>query len=401
MRRTLHTAIAGSPLLLAVAILLFAILASTRASAIERNFAGSAQLDYFLVPAEPSAPGPRTTFDGFTAEVALKLAVDISDHLSANVKMCHGCHGFELPMAYFDYRVRDELNFRIGRFSPSFGAFNVRHDPANHATSSKPLPYDMGRMLRMNEWNLGVIPSPFPDNGIEIGGTHWFGDKAQLDYAVYAVSGFKADEGQPDIEWSHSTSQFGQLNDNNGRPAGGARWALTLKLGEANDITGGASAMYGTYDPANRLAYFIGGVDLAARLGRTQIRFEYLMRRQSFLNDGSMMTPPMMTGWKEPIAVGEIQVFDKHGAYLEIERAMSDALTLVARADGLYRVGNEPTSIALPTRAAIFRYTGGATLAVIPGWRVKASAELWAFSDNPPIHQELELALHLALVGTF
>ena len=201
--------------------------------------------------------------------------------------MCHGCHGFELPMAYFDYRVRDELNFRIGRFSPSFGAFNVRHDPANHATSSKPLPYDMGRMLRMNEWNLGVIPSPFPDNGIEIGGTHWFGDAAQLDYAVYAVSGFKADEGSPDIEWSHSTSQFGQLNDNNGRPAGGARWALTLKLGEANDITGGASTMYGTYDPANRVAYFIGGVDLAARLGRTQIRFEYLMRRQSFLNDST------------------------------------------------------------------------------------------------------------------
>jgi hypothetical protein len=391
----LHTAIAGSPLLLAIAILVFAILASTRARAVERNFAGSAQLDYFLVPAEPSAPGPRTTYDGFTAEVALKLAVDISDHLSANVKMCHGCHGFELPMAYFDYRVRDELNFRIGRFSPSFGAFNVRHDPANHATSSKPLPYDMGRMLRMNDWNLGVIPSPFPDNGIEIGGTHWFGDRAQLDYAVYAVSGFKADEGSPDIEWQHSTSLYGQLGDNNGRPAGGARWALTLKLGEANDITGGASAMYGTYDPANRVAYFIGGVDLAARLGRTQIRFEYLMRRQSFLNDGTS------GDWKQPSALGEIQVFDKHGAYLEVERAMTDAVTLVARADGLYRVGNEPTMAPLPTRAAIFRYTGGATLAVIPGWRIKASAELWAFSDNPPVHQNLELALHLALVGTF
>ena len=401
MRRTLHTAVAGSPLLLALAIVVVAVLASARrARAIERNFAGSAQLDYFLVPAEPSAPGPRTAFDGFTAEVALKLAVDVSDHLSANVKMCHGCHGFELPMAYFDYRVRDELNFRIGRFSPSFGAFNVRHDPANHATSSKPLPYDMGRMLRMNDWNLGVIPSPFPDNGIEIGGTHWFGDRAQLDYAVYAVSGFKADEGQSDIEWSHSTSQFGQLNDNNGRPTGGARWALTLKVGETNDVTGGASVMYGTYDPANRVAYMIGGVDLAARLGRTQLRFEYLVRRQSFLNDGSMATATS-TGWKEPIGVGEIQVFNKHGAYLEIEQTMSDALTLVARADGLYRVGNEPTTIALPTRAAIFRYTGGATLAVIPGWRVKASAELWAFTDNPPIHQELELALHLALVGTF
>jgi len=26
---------------------------------------------------------------------------------------------FELPMAYFDYRFQDELNFRIGRFSPN------------------------------------------------------------------------------------------------------------------------------------------------------------------------------------------------------------------------------------------------------------------------------------------
>ena len=388
MRRLLCTAAIAFPLLLAV-------LASSRAGAIERNFAGSAQLDYFLVPAERTNANPRSAYDGFTTEVALKLAVDVSDHLSANVKVCHGCHGFELPMAYFDYRVRDELNFRIGRFSPSFGSFNVRHDPANHATSSKPLPYDMGRMLRMNEWNLGVIPSPFPDNGVEIGGTHWFGDRAQMDYAAYAVSGFKAAEGSSDIDWSHSTSNYGQLGDNNGRPAGGARWALTLKLGESNDVTAGGSIMYGTYDPANRVAYLITGVDLAARLGRTQIRFEYLMRRQSVLNDGTIME------WKQPFPVGDIQVFDKHGAYLEIERAMSDALTLVARADGLYRVGNEPVSINLPTRAAIFRYTGGATLAVIPGWRVKASAELWAFSDDPPIHQDLELALHLALVGTF
>ena len=396
MRRTLHTAIAGSPLLLAVAILVFAILASTRARAIERNFAGSAQLDYFLVPAEPSAPGPRTTFDGFTAEVALKLAVDISDHLSANVKMCHGCHGFELPMAYFDYRVRDELNFRIGRFSPSFGAFNVRHDPANHATSSKPLPYDMGRMLRMNEWNLGVIPSPFPDNGIEIGGTHWFGDQGAARLRGVRGVGVQGRRGPPDIEWSHSTSQFGQLNDNNGRPAGGARWALTLKLGEANDITGGASAMYGTYDPANRVAYFIGGVDLgrAARANADPIRVldaaaELPQRRSTASWDGGSDR-----GRRDP---GVRQARRLSG----IERTLSDALTLVARADGLYRVGNEPAMINLATRAAIFRYTGGATLAVVPGWRVKASAELWAFSNDPPIHQDLELALHLALVGTF
>lgn len=371
---------------------LLTILVGTRAGAIERNFAGSAQLDYLLIPAEPSTSTARTTFDGFTSEVALKLAVDVSNKLSANVKVCHGCHGFELPMAYFDYRVQDELNFRIGRFSPSFGAFNVRHDPANHATSSKPLPYDMGRMLRMHEWNLGVIPSPFPDNGLEIGGTHWFGDRVQMDYATYAVSGFRGEEQTIDIEWSRSYSQGSLMVDNNGRPAVGARMAFTLRVGEANDLTAGASVMYGTYDPENRLAYTIAGGDLAARIGRTQLRFEYLMRRQGFDVPANLL--------KEPIA--GYQVFDKHGAYMEVERMVSESLTLVGRADGLYRVGNVLATNSLERRSWVGRLTGGATLAVIPGWRVKASAELWAFPPRPMEDQTLyELALHLALVGTF
>jgi hypothetical protein len=399
MRRALHRGAAACPLLLGTLCVLvifcaLGVVAASRAGAVERNFAGSAQLDYFLVPAEPSTPNPRTTFDGFTAEVALKLAVDVSERLSANVKVCYGCHGFELPMAYFDYRVRDELNFRAGRFSPSFGSFNVRHDPANHATSSKPLPYDMGRMLRMREWNLGVIPSPFPDNGVEVSGTHWFGERVQMDYAAYAVSGFKADEGSVDIEWSHSYAQSALIVDNNGRPTVGGRWAFTLRLGEANDLTAGTSFMYGTYDPANRVAYAIAGADVAARLGRTQIRFEYLVRRQGFEADAT-------TTFKQPVPASGFQTFDKHGAYLEVERTLNDTLTLVARADGLYRSGNVVSTSTLEPRSAIFRYTGGATVALVPGLRVKASAELWAFSNDPPIHQDLELAMHLGLVGTF
>jgi len=385
MRRLLYSATIATPLLLAV-------LATSRAGAIERTFAGSAQLDYLWIPAEGSSNAPRAAFDGFTTEVALKMSADVSANLSANVKVCYGCHGFELPMAYFDYRVADELNFRIGRFSPSFGSFNVRHDPANHATSSKPLPYDMGRMLRWRDWNLGVLPSPFPDNGLEIGGTHWFGDRAQMDYAVYAVSGFKADTGAYiDIDWSRSYAQSSLIVDNNGRPAVGARWALTLRLGEANDLTAGASVMYGTYDNANRLAYAIAGADFAARFGRTQVRLEYLVRRTQFDTAGLMLVE----------RGGGIQSVDKHGAYLEVERALTEALTLVGRVDGLYRAGNETIDSTLGTRAAVFRYTGGATLAVIPGWRVKASGELWSFTNDPPHQGAFELALHLALVGTF
>src|SRR5678809_642398 len=158
----------------------------TPASALERNFAGSAQLDYHFVPTAKDVKTFPKAFDGFTMEFAAKLAIDFSEHVSANIKVCYGCHGFEADMMYFDVRVADELNFRVGRFSPSFGAFNLRHDPANHRTSDKPLPYDMGRMLRLRQWGMSVLPSPFPDNGVEINGSKFAG-ALQVDYAILSL----------------------------------------------------------------------------------------------------------------------------------------------------------------------------------------------------------------------
>jgi hypothetical protein len=374
--------------------LIVALLRASPATAVERNFAGSAQLDYLFVPDETTPTGARNAYDGFTTEVALKLAADVSDHLSANVKVCYGCHGFELPMAYFDYRVADELAFRVGRFSPSFGAFNIRHDPANHATSDNPLPYDMGRMLRITEWNLGVLPSPFPDNGVELGGSHWFGERVQLDYAAYAISGFRAPAGSTDLAWALSQTRGGNLIDNNGRPAGGGRVVATFLFGAANDLTAGGSVMSGTWDPANRFSYLIAGGDAAARIGRTQVRFEYLVRRQTFAPDPAVP-------YKLAVPASGEESFEKHGAYLEIERSMTDTVTLLVRADGLYRAGNLPVASPLAPRAAVFRYTAGGTLALAPGFRLKASAELWAFSNDVPAHQDLELAFHLSGVGTF
>jgi len=375
-------------------VLTAALLRATPAAAVERNFAGSAQLDYLFVPDEPAAPGGRSVYDGFTTEAALKMAADVSDHLSATVKVCYGCHGFELPMAYFDFRVADELAFRVGRFSPSFGAFNIRQDPANHVTSDNPLPYDMGRMLRITDWNLGVLPSPFPDNGVEVGGTHWFGERAQLDYAAYAVSGFRAPVGANDLVWGLSQTRGGNVLDNNGRPGGGGRVVGTFRVGEANDITVGGSVMYGTWDPSNRFSYLIGGGDLSARIGRTQVRFEYLVRRQTY-------APAPTVPYKLIVPPSGEEAFEKHGAYLEIERTMSETVTLLLRADGLYRAGNVPVMSPLAPRAAVFRYTAAGTVGLAPGFRLKASAELWAFSNDVPVHQDLEAAFHLGVVGTF
>jgi len=380
-------------LALAAGVLAAALLRAGPAAAVERNFAGSAQLDYLFVPAETGGPSGRSVADGFTTEAALKVAADVSDRLSANVKVCYGCHGFELPMAYFDFRVADELSFRVGRFSPSFGAFNIRHDPANHVTSDKPLPYDMGRMLRAVEWNLGVLPSPFPDNGVEVGGTHWFGERAQLDYAAYAGSGFKAPAGSDDLAWALSQTR-GNLLDNNGRPAGGGRVAATFRIGEANDLTVGGSVMYGTWDPSNRFSYLIAGVDAAARIGRTQVRAEYLVRRQTF-------APAPGVPFKLVVPPSGEEAFEKHGAYLEIERTMTETVTLLLRADGLYRAGNLPVASPLAPRATVFRTTAAGTIALAPGFRLKASAELWAFSNDVAVQPDLETAFHLGVVGTF
>ncbi len=377
---------------------LAAVVEPREALAIEHHFAGSAQIDYYFVPTIKDANARPIGFDGFTLEAAGKVAVDFSDHFSANLKLCYGCHGLETDMAYFDYRVADELNFRFGRFSPSFGAFNIRHDPANHRLSDKPLPYDMGRMLRLRTWNMGVLPSPFPDNGLEVNGTHGFGDGGSVDYAIYAVSGFKGDARGFDLDFVQSRDGNAYYIDNNGRPTVGGRLAMTLKLGSASDATLGASAMRGTFDPDNRLSYTILGGDLSLRLDRTNVRMEYLVRRQEL--DVSDPTRFLYN----VVANGDF--FVKHGAYAEIEQPLSDTVDLIGRVDGMLRVGNvplvtpAPAEGALSARSSVLRYTLGSAFAVEQNLRVKVSAELWQFSDPDAAGLRIAAGLHLAAVGT-
>lgn len=386
----------GRLLLVALSTLIAALLAlAAPAGAIERNFAGSAQLDYQFVPTARSAKASPNTFDGFTMEFAGKLAVDFSDKISANMKVCYGCHGFEADMMYFDLRVADELNFRVGRFSPSFGAFNLRHDPANHRLSDKPLPYDMGRMLRMRQWNLGVLPSPFPDNGLEINGTKAVTSGVQFDYAAYAVSGFKADQNPLDIDFKLSRSPIAYYVDDNSRPTFGGRMALTFKLADASDLTVGASAMRGTYDLNNDQSYLIIGGDATLRLDKFNIRAEYLGRRTEF-------STANRAAFKYVVADSNGDFSMKHGAYLEVEEGLTPELDLVGRLDGLFRVGNVEYASELSRRSSVFRYTLGTAYAIERGLRIKLSTELWEFSDRDALTgRKIELSMHTALAGSF
>jgi hypothetical protein len=388
-----------TPFLLVAAVVaaLFAFVSPARA--IERTFAASAQVDYLAVPTQPSADanaGTGNTFDGFTFEASLKVAVDITNHLSANVKVCYGCHGFEVDMAYFDLRVADELNFRVGRFSPSFGSFNLRHDPANQKLSDKPLPYDMGRMLRNTAWGYSILPSPFPDNGAEIDGTHWFGSNAQLDYAVYAVAGFRTTGPNAlDLNFPLSRSYpYAYYVDNNARPTGGARVALTLKPSASSDLTLGASGMGGTYDDQNSLFYVILGGDASLRVNRTNLRAEYLMRRTDF----STADPSLL---KYAVGASEGSYFVKHGGYLEIEQPLVRDLDAVARVDGMLRLGNVAAGSLLSNRSWMARETLGLAYGIERNLRLKTSVEYYQFSEADLSGNKRDVALHVGVSGTF
>ena len=382
--------------LLLLPLFLWGVLLARPAKALDQNVAASAQLDYHLVGSwigPDRSSYPKGAFDAFTLEASLKVAVDVSEHLSANVKFCYGCHGFEADMVYFDMRAFDELNVRVGRFSPSFGSFNLRHDPGNHKLSDKPLPYDMGRMLRNAAWNNGVLPSPFPDNGVEVNGSHWFGESVQLDYAAYAVSGFK--QNNPDaMDLNFGASRSPYYVDNNSRPALGARIALTGKLSAVSEVTIGASGMGGTYDPNGNHTYYIGGADLTARIDRTSIRLEYLVRRQELDT-----TNP--TFYKYPFADDIRSFFVKHGAFAEVEVPLSRGLDIVGRVDGLYRVGNVSATSELSSKSSVLRETLGLAFAIERNFRLKVSAETWQFNDPDVAGRRSDLSFHLGAVGTF
>jgi hypothetical protein len=355
----------------------------------ESNFAGSIQTNYLWVPTDPTAR--QLGFDGFTNELSLKVAVDINDHVSANVKICYGCHGFELGMAFIDLRLIDELNFRVGRFSPAFGDFPLRHDPANHRTSDKPLPYDMGRMLQLRTWNMGVLPAPYVDQGVEINGVHWFGSAVQFDYAAYAIGGLRSGVEGTDVEFIESRSVY--YIDNNSEPAVGGRLALTLDVSEAILITLGASAMTGHLDADRELAYVIAGIDFYLRLWEFDLHAEYLIRRTEM----ALGDDPDARFRYGPDDDGEYaDFFLKDGFYVEANWPLLTRIELVGRADGLRRIGNVLLNSPLRVESSVLRYTAGFNVVFDGSVRLKVSGEFYDFSDFDD-----EIAGNLGVVASF
>lgn len=351
-----------------------------------RNFAGSVQLDYLAVPTRRNAG--QLVFAGPTVELSLKLAMDFSPSVSASVKLCIACHGVETGMAFFDLRVTDQLNFRVGRMTPGFGSFPLRHDPANHHTSDKPLPYDMGRMVRFRDWNEGVLPAPWVDNGIEINGSHFFA-RGQIDYAVAALAGPKGNS----VDFDYTLSRSGERYyvDNNTEPSFSGRLGATFELGTSALLSIGASGMVGHYDPAAKLGFAIAGADLVLQLERWMFRAEYLARWTE-LEIGSDPAARFKYG---PGPHGYDNFFLKEGFYAEAELPLGP-IDMVARWDGLRRRGNVLATSSLRSDSAVLRYTLALAIPIWKPVQLKLSVERYDFNDVDD-----ELALHVGVAGPF
>lgn len=351
------------------------------------NAAGSVYLNTPVLFGEDDS-ALSSTMKGPNAEASLKVVADVDDHLTVHTKVCFGCHGFMSDMAYADYTVVDEFAIRFGRFPVPFGEFYLRYDPANHRSASKPLPYEMGRMLRRDEFNLGIVPQPYADNGVEVHGIV-AGETVEFSYHAYVVAGLKGDASTADLDFVASRTEF--FADNNRTPAVGGRAAVAFPNlgGGFRWLQLGASGMYGYYDTEDELFYSMLGVDLYARINDLNIRGEVMVRRTAIPDRPERYRRELIDLW-----------VDRHGWYVQLDAPIGKVVEWLVRYDGLRRVGpidrDREATTGLSDDSVVHRGTAGLGFRVSRAFSIKANYEFWHFEDFGREHLS-----HLGMVATF
>ena len=309
---------------------------------------------------------------GAIVEWSIKPNVEVSEKVSVTARLCTSCHGLTVDQAYAEVRLRREVSIEAGRINVPFGDYYQRHDPASDALLSKPLPFEMGHMLRYQptQFNLGVLPMPYVDSGATLFGDVWMGEALQIWYGVFGANGFRSQVAQ-DFTFMDQVSNAG-FEDNNDHLSWGGR--LALARGEA---TAGGSFMRGAYDPKAQYDYDAWGVDGSARLLGFQLRAEYLERDTEVADAGTRRT------------------LMKKGFYGQIESPAWRKLSAAWRIDGLLREGP-----ALGTdndaSSGILRWTLGVALSPGLEYAFRAQYEHWRFTDFADAD-----VVHVGLVVTY
>lgn len=357
------------PTIAAAAALLLA-LAPPGAQAARWNWSGSGVLDdqrLYRVPDRGTLANR-----GSIVEWSLKATVDISEKTTVTARMCAGCHGLTVDQACAEVRFRPQVNLEAGRINVPFGDFYQRHDPASDVFMSKPLPYEMGHMIRFqqNHFNLGVLPMPYVDSGASLFGDVWIREKLQIWYGLYGVNGFRSGIPQ-DFNFIDQWSTTG-WTDNNGDVSWGGRIAVAQ-----GPVAVGGSYLRGAYDPQAEFGYDAWGVDGSVRLLGAQLRAEYLERSTD-------------------VAVGsDRRSLRKNGFYAQLEAPLRSYLAVVGRVDGLLREG-PPLGTDNDETSGIFRWTLGVNVTPAIDYGFRAQYEKWRFTDFSDAD-----VVHLGMVVTY
>lgn len=346
----------GGRLVLGAALLMLAA-GAPRVEAARWSWSGSVTLDYKRI-LEPPEDEDLLAKTGAVAQWALRANVDVSEKMSFSARLCSSCHGNAfVNEAFAEIRFSPLANVEAGRITVPFGDFYLRHDPANDAFLSKPLPFAMGHMLRYqaDQFNLGVVPMPYVDGGVSFFGDVWIREQLQIWYAVYGVNGFSS-AGARDFVFKNQVGDAA-FEDNNDELSAGTRVALAQ-----GPVSAGVSYMRGAYDPKDRFEYRIWGFDASAYVRGVQLRAEYVTRKTDvFEND-------------------ELGTLRKKGFYAQAEVPAGRILKVVGRLDGLLREG-EPLGTVNDVSSGIVRWTAGVNVAPALDYSFRLQWEHYRFTD--------------------
>jgi hypothetical protein len=207
---------------------------------------------------QPVFANPKGNSDFVLTHVHPMIHAQLDDKTSAMAMWCLTHVGTTaLYEAYLEYAASDAADIKAGRWLLPFGAWNPISNPAQFKSVSRPLMY-----LGHEERNIVLQGGPRPilndehsDIGLQISGQTERGE-ALLSYAAWVSNGFQDTFGDFPDAWI----DFRPHEDNNSAKSLGARLAAN-----ARGLTLGASYTGGRYDPQNRYAYRIRGVDATWR----------------------------------------------------------------------------------------------------------------------------------------
>lgn len=303
--------------------------------------------------------------EGIVGEFALSARVSAPEaKVSANIRVCWGCHAIELEEASFQWQPTSFLTVKAGRMAVNAGSYNTRHDFSVRRTVSKPLTRIMGNMPRQNEFNHGVLPAPYVDNGASMTADHRFGAFG-ITGEAFVLTGLKG-TGLADVNFITSR----QFRDVNGEPSFGGRFTF-----DAPHVSTTLAYMWGNYDPFSRRSYQFFSADTRIRAGPLIVEAEFALRE---------------TEYNDPDSSGGENEFLKYGWWARGTWNFTDALYIVGAVDTLhvkdiFLSNNGPTTnpalAVTDDNNRIVRLTGGIGYTAPGGILLRAAAEYWDFSD--------------------